>query len=191
VEWSTEGLKFGQVFANQTRRRLPAASDKWHLDEVVVAITGVKHCLGRAVDQNGMVVDILVQSRRDTRAAKRLLCKLLKRQCCPPRVMITDKLASYGAAKRAVMPSVEHRKQLARHHGAKSVVRFQVDYIFPNCPCYIPELRLTAASPHPPAPGVTPPAPAWKPRDYIRDKLPAGYLHPGVLGNPEPPGYAS
>jgi len=85
VEWSTEGLKFGQVFANQIRRRLPAASDKWHLDEVVVAITGVKHWRWRAVNQNGMVLDILVQSRRDTRAAKRLLCKLMKRQCCLPR----------------------------------------------------------------------------------------------------------
>jgi len=105
VEWSTEGLKFGQVFANQIRRRLPAAADKWHIDEVVLTIAGVKRWPWRAVDQNGMVLDILVQSRRDTRAAKRLLCKLLKRQCRPPRVMITDKLASYGAAKRAVIPT--------------------------------------------------------------------------------------
>ena len=73
------GLKFGQVFANQIRRRLPAVGDKWHLDEVVLTISGVKHWLWRAVDQNGMVLDILVQSRRDTQAAKRLLCKLLKR----------------------------------------------------------------------------------------------------------------
>ncbi len=82
--------KFGQVFANQIRRRLPAAGDKWHMDEVVITISGVKHWLWRAVDQNGMVLDILVQSRRDTRAAKRLLCKLLKRQCRVPRVMVTD-----------------------------------------------------------------------------------------------------
>ena len=74
-------LKFGQVFANQVRRRLPVAGDKWHLDEVVLTICGVKHWLCRAVDQNGTVLDILVQSRRDTRAAKRLLRKLLKRQC--------------------------------------------------------------------------------------------------------------
>ncbi len=103
-------LKFGQSFANQIRRRLPAAGDKWHMDEVVITISGVKHWLWRAVDQNGTVLDILVQSRRDTQAAKRLLRKLMKRQCRPPRVMITDKLASYGAAKREVMPSVEHRK---------------------------------------------------------------------------------
>ncbi len=113
-------LKFGQTIANQIRRRLPAAGDKWHLDEVVVAIAGVKHWLWRAVDQNGMVLDILVQSRRDTRAAKRLLCKLLKRQCRAPRVMITDKLASYGAAKREVMPSVEHRKHKGLNNRAEN-----------------------------------------------------------------------
>ena len=95
--------KFGQGFANQIQRRLPAAGDKWHLDEVVLTIAGVKHWLWRVVGQNGMVLDILVQSRRDTQAARRLLCKLMKRQCRAPRVMITDKLASYGAAKRVVM----------------------------------------------------------------------------------------
>ncbi len=82
----------------------------------MLTIAGVKHWLWRAVDQTASrlrrtgVLDILVQSRRHTRAAKRLLRKLLKRQCRAPRVMVTDKLASYGAAKREVMPSVEHRK---------------------------------------------------------------------------------
>jgi len=70
-------LKFGQDFANQIRRRLPAAGDKWHLDEVVLKIAGKKHWLWRAVDQEGIVLDILVQSRRDKRTAKRLLRKLL------------------------------------------------------------------------------------------------------------------
>ena len=82
------GLKFGQEFANITRRRLPRPGDKWHMHEV-----------WRAVDQCGVVLDVLVQSRRDKKAAKRLLRKLLKRQCRAPRVMITDKLGSYGAAK--------------------------------------------------------------------------------------------
>ena len=113
-------LKFGQAFANQIRRRLSAAGGKWHLDEVVLTIAGVKHWLWRAVDQTGMVLDILVQSRRDTRAAKRLLCKLLKRQTGPPRVMITDKLASYRAAKRRVMPSVEHRKHKGLNNRAEN-----------------------------------------------------------------------
>src|SRR3954447_18469887 len=84
--------KFGQGFANQIRRKLPDPGDKWHLDEVCLMIRGTKHWLWRAVDQ----------------AAKRLLRKLLKKQCRAPRVMITDKLASYGAAKGEVMPSVEH-----------------------------------------------------------------------------------
>jgi len=113
-------LKFGQTFANQIRRRLPAAGDKWHMDEVVLTIAGVKHWLWRAVDQSGTVLDILVQSRRDTRAAKRLLRKLLKWQCRPPRVMITDKLAGYGAAKRQVMPSVQHREHKGLNNRAEN-----------------------------------------------------------------------
>src|ERR687883_954336 len=94
--------KFGQEFASQIRRRLPCPGDKWHLDEVAIKIAGVQHWLWRAVDQTGVVLDVLVQSRRDKRAAKRLLRKLLKRQCRAPRVMITGKLASYAAAKKAI-----------------------------------------------------------------------------------------
>ena len=104
------GLKFGQEFANRIRRRAPRRGDKWHLDEVLLSIAGKKHWLWRAVDQEGFVLDVFAQSRRDTQAAKRLLRKLMKRQRRAPRVMITDKLASYGAAKREVMPFVEHRK---------------------------------------------------------------------------------
>jgi putative transposase len=113
-------LKFGQAFANRIQHRLPTAGDKWHMDEVVLPIAGVKHWLWRAVDQNGMVLDILVQSRRDRQAATRLLRKLMKRQCRTPRVMITDKLASYGAAKRLVMPSVEHRKHKGLNNRAEN-----------------------------------------------------------------------
>jgi putative transposase len=113
-------LKFGQAFANQIRRRLPRVGDKWHLDEVVVKIAGKKHWLWRAVDQDGTVLDILVQSRRDKQAAKRLLRKLLKKQCRPPRVMITDKLASYGAAKKEIMPGVEHRQHKGLNNRAEN-----------------------------------------------------------------------
>src|SRR4051794_36221191 len=78
-------LKFGQEFANRIRRRLPRAGDKWHLDEVAIKIAGVKHRLWRAVHQSGMELDVLVQRRRDKRAAKRLPCKLLKgRNSHPP-----------------------------------------------------------------------------------------------------------
>src|SRR3954466_8996952 len=113
-------LKFGQDFANRIRRRLPAAGDKWHLDEVVIKIAGQKHWLWRAVDQDGGVLDVLLQSRRDKRAAKRLLRKLLKKQMRPPRVMITDKLASYGAAKGEVMASVEHRRHKGLNNRAEN-----------------------------------------------------------------------
>jgi putative transposase len=116
-QWS---LKFGQRFANQIRRRLPRVGDKWHLDEVVLKIAGVKHWLWRAVDQAGVVLDVLVQRRRDKRAAKRLLRKLLKRQMRPPRVMITDKLGSYGAAKREVMPAIEHRQHKGLNNRAEN-----------------------------------------------------------------------
>ena len=77
--------------------------DKWHLDEVVITIAGTKHWLWRAVDQEGYVLDVLVQSRRNKKVAKRLLRKLLKKQGCGPRVLITDKLKSYAAAKRDFM----------------------------------------------------------------------------------------
>jgi putative transposase len=112
--------KFGQGFANQIRRRLPCAGDKWHLDEVCLMIRGKKHWLWRAVDQDGVVLDALVQSRRDKRAAKRLLWKLLKRHARVPRVLITDKLASYSAAKGEVMPSVEHRRHKGLNNRAEN-----------------------------------------------------------------------
>jgi putative transposase len=112
--------KFGQAFANRVRRRLPCPGDKWHLDEAVVTIAGEKHWLWRAVDQDGLVLDVLVQSRRDKRAAERLLRKLLKKQRRPPRVMVTDKLASYGAAKKELMPGVEHRQHKGLNNRAEN-----------------------------------------------------------------------
>src|ERR671933_412825 len=113
-------LKFGRAFANEIRRRLPRAGDKWHLDEVAITIAGTKHWLWRTVDQHGIVLDVLVQSRRDAGAAKRLLRKLLKRQGRAPRVMITDKLASYPAAKRDLMPGVEHRRHKGLNNRAEN-----------------------------------------------------------------------
>ena len=113
-------MKFGESFAKQIRRRLPAPGDKWHLDGVAIRIAGRKHWLWRAVDQHGAVLDILVQSRRNAKAAKRLLRKLLKKQGMAPRVMITDKLASYAAAKREVMPGVEHRQHKGLNNRAEN-----------------------------------------------------------------------
>jgi putative transposase len=101
-------LKFGPAYARRLRRKTPSRRDVWHLDEVVVTIAGQKHWLWRAVDQDGYVLDEFVQTRRNTTAAKRLLRRLLRKQGCPPRRMITDKLGSYAAARRQVMPDVEH-----------------------------------------------------------------------------------
>jgi putative transposase len=102
--------KFGQVYANALRRRRPRPGDKWHLDEVFLAINGQRHYLWRAVDQDGHILDILVQRWRDRKAAKKFFRKLLKGLTYVPRVIITDKLASYGAAKRELLSSVEHRQ---------------------------------------------------------------------------------
>ena len=113
-------LKFGQALADQIRRRLPRPGDKWHLDEVVITIAGKKHRLWRAVDQDGIVLDVLVRSRRDKRAAKRLLRKLLKRQGRTPRVMVTDKLASYPAARKDLMPGVERRRHKGLNNRAEN-----------------------------------------------------------------------
>jgi len=106
-QWS---VKFGPAYARGLRRRKARPGDKWHLDEVFVKINGQRQYLWRAVDQDGNVLDILVQSRRNTKAARRFFRKPLKKQCAVPRVLVTDKLRSYGAAHRQVMPSVEHRQ---------------------------------------------------------------------------------
>src|ERR1700704_2129052 len=102
--------KFGQSFANCLRRRRPRPGDKWHLDEVFIRIQGVQHYLWRAVDQDGVVLDILVQPRRDAKAAKRFFRRLLKGLQYVPRVIVTDKLRSYGVARRRLLPKVEHRQ---------------------------------------------------------------------------------
>jgi putative transposase len=106
-QWCT---KFGPQYAARLRRRKPKAGDKWHLEEVYLKINGAWQYLWRAVDQNGNVLDILVQSRRDAKAAKRFVAKLMKKQRRVPRVMVTDKLRSYGVAHRDLMRSVEHRQ---------------------------------------------------------------------------------
>ena len=106
-EW---GSRFGRMFATALKRRRPRPGDKWHLDEVFIRIRGKLHYLWRAVDQNGQVLDILVQSERSAKAAKRFFRKLLAELRDVPRVLVTDKLRSYAAAKREIMPGVEHRQ---------------------------------------------------------------------------------
>jgi putative transposase len=102
-------LKFGQTVANELRRRRPHPGDKWHLAEVVLKIKGKQCFLWRAVDQEGMILDILVQSHRNTKAATRFFKKLL-----------TDKLRSYGAAKKELLPRVEHRQHKRLNNRAEN-----------------------------------------------------------------------
>jgi len=112
--------KFGQAYANELRRRRPQTGDTWHLDEVFISINGATQYLWRAVDQDGNVLNILVQSRRDKAAATKFFRRLLKDLAYVPRVLITDKLASYGAARRDVLPSVEHRQHKRLNNRAKN-----------------------------------------------------------------------
>jgi len=112
-------LKFGQDYANRLPRGQPKRGDKWHLDEVVLTMNGKHHSLWRAVDQDGYTLDILVQPRRDRKAAKRFLRKLLKGLCYVPRVLVTDKLKSYGATKREIMPGVEQRQHKGLNNRAE------------------------------------------------------------------------
>ena len=102
--------KFGQQYANQLRRKRHYVADKWHLDEVVVTIKKQQYYLWRAVDAEGNVLEVLLQRYRDTQAAHRFFRKLLKKQGFVPRVIVTDKLKSYEAAKKQVIKNVEHRQ---------------------------------------------------------------------------------
>jgi transposase-like protein len=105
--------------ADRIPRRAPCRGDKWHLDEIVITIAGKKHWHWRAVDQEGFVLDVLVQSWRDMKAAKRLFRKLLKKQGRLPRVLITDKLKSYAAAKGRSCPASSPPAQMPQQPGGE------------------------------------------------------------------------
>lgn len=114
------GKKFGPDYARRLRRKQPSRDDIWYLDEVAISIAGEKHWLWCAVDQDGYVLDEIVQRRRNAKAARRLLTRLLKKQGIAPKRMITDKLRSYGAAKRQLMPQVEHRSHKGLNNRAEN-----------------------------------------------------------------------
>jgi putative transposase len=116
-------LKFGPVIARRLRQRRPRPSDRWHLDEMVVRIVGKRMYLWRAVDHEGEVLDVLVQSRRDSQAALRLMRKLLRKQGFVPKLLVTDKLRSYGSAFRQLQLTCPHEQGLRKNTLLEAVTR--------------------------------------------------------------------
>src|SRR5467141_1953884 len=113
-------LKFGPVIARRLRRRRPRPSDRWHLDEMVVRIAGKRMYLWRAVDHEGEVLDMLVQHRRDKRAAPRLMRKLVRKQGFAPKLLVTDKLGSYRSAFRHLRLTCPHEQGIRKNNRAEN-----------------------------------------------------------------------
>src|SRR5215218_3384787 len=113
-------LKFGPLFARNLRRLRPRPAGRWHLDEMVVSIQGKRTYLWRAVDSEGEVLDVLLQAKRDTAAALRLMRKLLKKQGYAPDELVTDKLGFYGAARRELRLSCPHEQSLRKNNRAEN-----------------------------------------------------------------------
>src|SRR6202158_1935646 len=113
-------LKFGPLFARELRRRRSRPTARWHLDEMAVMIAGRQFWLWRAVDDEGEVLDLLVQRRRDKAAAVKLMRKLIKKQGFAPEVLVTDKLRSYGAAKTEIGLSARHEQGLRMNNRAEN-----------------------------------------------------------------------
>ena len=113
-------LKFGPVIAQRLRQRRPRPSDRWHLDEMVVRIAGKRMYLWRAVDHEGEILDVLLQRRRDRRAAVKLMRKLLRKHGFAPKRVTTDQLRSYGAALRHLSLSCHHEQGLRQNNRAEN-----------------------------------------------------------------------
>ena len=113
-------LKFGPLFAQELARRRPRPSSRWHLDEMAVIIAGEQFWLWRAVDDEGEVLDLLVQRRRGKAAAVKLMRKLMKKQGFAPDVLVTDKLRSYGAAKAELKLTARHEQRRRRNNRAEN-----------------------------------------------------------------------
>jgi putative transposase len=129
-------LRFGTEFAAKLRKRRPRPGDTWHMDEVYLRIGGELLYLWRAVDQHGVVLDILVQDRRNATAAKRFFKRLLAGLKFKPRRIVTDGLRSYGVARREILPKVRHR--------TSRYLTDVFDKLFFEVPCYSPPARVTA-----------------------------------------------
>jgi putative transposase len=156
--------KFGSLYAVLLKRKRARIGSKWRLDEVFIKINGVQHYLWRAVDQKGAVIDILVQPKRDRWAALRFFRKLLHVAKKRPRVIITDKPRSYAAAKKLIMPNIEHlqsrylnnragnshqptrvrEKQMKRFKSSEQAQRFLSIFEFLNAPFRLRRHLLSA-----------------------------------------------
>lgn len=112
--------KFGAEYSKRLKKCRGPVGDTWHLDEVYLKIDGHNQYLWRAVDQDGEVIDILVQSHRDSRAAERFFRKILRVEGTLPRRVITDRLGSYGVAMKKLMPGVEHIKDKGANNRAEN-----------------------------------------------------------------------
>jgi putative transposase len=112
--------KFSAEYSKRLKKCRGPVGDTWHLDEVYLKIDGRNQYLWRAVDQDGEVIDILVQSHRDARAAERLFRKILRVEGTLPRRVITDRLGSYGVAMKRLMPGVEHIKDKGANNRAEN-----------------------------------------------------------------------
>ena len=113
-------MKFGPIIARELRQQRARPSDRWHLDEMVVRIAGRRMYLWRAVDHEGEILDMLVQRRRDKRAALRLMRKLLKKQGFVPELLVTDKLRSHAAAFRRLRLTCRHEQGLRTNNCAEN-----------------------------------------------------------------------
>ena len=114
-------IKFGRIYTRRLKRRHRGYGDTFYIDEVFVKINGKQQYLWRAVDQEGEVIDVFLQSRRDGAAAKRFFKRLLRRQGGKPRQIVTDKLRSYGVAQRALLPeSIHNTAQYANNRAELS-----------------------------------------------------------------------
>jgi transposase-like protein len=112
--------KFGPLFAERLRTMRPRPTSQWHLDEMAVTIAGERFWLWRAVDSEGEMLDLLVQRKRDKASALKLMRKLLKKQGFAPKVIVTDKLRSYGAAKVQLGLSGRHEQSLRKNNRAEN-----------------------------------------------------------------------
>jgi transposase-like protein len=113
-------LKFGPLFAQGLAHRCPRPTSRWHLDEMAVIIAGEQFWLWRAVDDEGEVLDLLVQRQRGKAAAVKLMRRLMKKQGFAPDVLVTDRLRSYGAAKAELKLTARHEQGRRRNNRAEN-----------------------------------------------------------------------